>query len=222
MRAPVHRLKKSEIVWLSKHKCQHRHDFLSHYQCYLDEHPDSTRRGFFDIETTHLKGNFGLMLTYCILDDKTSRIDSRTVTRREILDPQTRDREVVRRLIKDLSNYDEIVTFYGTRFDIPFSRTRALIHGLDFPTYGTLKHKDVYYSVKFKFSLHSNRLENACRTLTGTTNKTGLLPDVWQRAAYGDAQALKYIVEHCQEDVKDLRRLYYKVLDYAYPGVRAV
>lgn len=222
MRAPVHRLKKSEIVWLSKHKCQHRHDFLSHYQCYLAEHPNTTRRGFFDIETTHLKGNFGVMLCYCILDDATGEIKSHIITRDEVLNHETRDKAVIRSLIKDLTSFDEIITFYGTKFDIPFSRTRALIHGMTFPTYGTLKHKDVYYTVRHKFSLHSNRLENACRTLTGTTNKTGLDPLTWQRAAYGDRKALAYILDHCREDVKDLRRLYYKVLEYAYPGVRAV
>lgn len=478
MTAPVHRLKKTEIIWLAKHKCKHRHPYLNHYSCYLEEHPNTTRRGFFDIETTHLKGNFGMILTYCILDDASGRIDGRTITRREILDSKTRDKKVVGQLIKDLGNYDEIVTFYGcmapgnkvlrsnlqwdkvenikagdkllsfeaeipqggkfrwyneatvlhnnpverpcveittsdgdeivctkdhpflvqrgsiwswrsadkllhfngnneiqtilptwdsmssydagyiaafldgegcltqirktdrpynnfglqisfsqkdvliidkftgilkrngykfsvsqydknhphqkrieilggraeklrllgqtspaklsrlelsklgrifkhadkkiinirdignhtvmglgtttqtyisngfcshnTRFDIPFSRTRALIHGLDFPTYGTLKHKDAYYMVRYKFSLHSNRLENACRTLCGSTNKTSLIPDIWQRAQYGDTKALDYIVDHCREDVKDLKRLYYRVLEYAYPGVRAV
>jgi len=188
----------------------------------LHEHPEKTRLGFFDIETTHLRANFGVMLTYCILDDATDKIFSRTITREEILHPAVRDRQVIKSLIDDLKHYDTIVTFYGTRFDIPFSRTRALIHGFDFPHHGTLKHKDVYYTVRHKFSLHSNRLENACRTLVGSTGKTSLLPDVWQRAAYGDPRALKYIVEHCKEDVKDLKRLYYKTLEYAYPGQRAI
>ena len=477
MIAPVHRLKKDEILWLAKHKCQHRHTYLEHYSCYLSEHPQQTRRGFFDIESTHLKGNFGLMLSYCILDDATDKIYSRTVNRREILNPNIRDRNVVRQLIKDLENFDQVVTYYGcatpghkvlmsdltwkdiaainagdeiigfeenstpnrrrhyckatvlhnipinrelvkitledktslivtpdhpfltkragyrflpakdllhpnckvpsltkfldvweenkttsagyiagfidgegnisqvdkgrgfneyslsikasqnegiilnrfldeltscgfnftvnkydplnrkclavqiggtkadklkflgsirpakiqsqfdvnklsgiarqehvpvvkiepvgtgvvmalgttsqtyflngyashnTRFDIPYSRTRAMAHGLIFPTYGTLKHKDLYYTVKFKFSLHSNRLENACRTLCGSTGKTKLLPEIWQRAAYGDPGSLKYIYDHCVEDVKDLKRLYYKTLEYAYPGQRAI
>lgn len=222
MPAPVHRLKKTEIVWLAQHQCRHGHRYLDHYACYLDEQPDTERIGFFDIETTHLKGNFGLMLAYCIMDDKTEEIHSALITKADILNPKVRDKRVVEKLIKDLEKFDQVVTFYGTKFDIPFSRTRAMIHGLEFPSYGTLKHKDVYYVVRHKFSLHSNRLENACRTLVGSTGKTSLQPALWQAAAYGDRKALVYILDHCKEDVRDLRRLYWKVLEYAYPGVRAV
>lgn len=223
MEAPVHRLKKDELVWLASHRCRkHRHSYLTHYQCYLAEHPDHRRIAFFDVESTHLKGNFGLLLSYCLLDDATEQVHSGLITRTDLLNPKMRDRRIMARLIDDLSRYDMIVTYYGTRFDIPFVRTRAMVHGLTFPHYGMLKHKDLYYTVRYRFSLHSNRLDVACRTLVGESSKTTLLPDIWQAAAYGDRKALQYILEHNIEDVKDTRRLYYRVLEYAYPGLRTV
>lgn len=66
MPAPVARMKKSEIIWLSRNKCRHGHDYLSHYNCYIEENPDMARVGFLDIETSNFKANFGIMLTWCI------------------------------------------------------------------------------------------------------------------------------------------------------------
>ena len=96
MTAPVHRLKKQEIVWLNTHYCKHRMPYLTHYSCYQKERPESWRVGFFDIETSHLKANFGFMIGYCILDDETGRIYSAQVRRADLLDYTVRDRRVIR------------------------------------------------------------------------------------------------------------------------------
>ena len=57
---------KAEIVKMSLRKCKHGHTGLSHPSCYLKETGTEEKWGFLDIESSNLKANFGIVLTYCI------------------------------------------------------------------------------------------------------------------------------------------------------------
>lgn len=218
--APVHRLKKDEIVWLGTHKCKHSHTYLEHYNCYLEENPTRERIGYFDIECSNLNADFGLVLCYCIKDGNSDEIIERRITKKEL--DTCLDKEVIRQCIQDLLKFDIIVTYYGTGFDIPYIRAKALIHNLDFPLYNTIKHKDVYYIIKSKFKISRRSLENACRNFLGKTDKTHLDPIIWIKALQGCKESLDYIVTHCQYDVLDLEKLYNKVIDFAYPSLKSI
>ena len=78
MIAPVHRLKKIEIVWLAKHKCKHGHTYLEHYNCYLKEMPDGRiqeKVGFLDIETTGLDAEIiELLEGSCVITEQQLQI----------------------------------------------------------------------------------------------------------------------------------------------------
>lgn len=211
--APVGRLKKSEINWLAKHKCVHSHSYLEHYSCYIKSNPLQQRIGFVDIETSNLSADYGIMFCYCILDDKTNKILHRIVTKKEL--EKNLDREVVKQCIKDLSTFDRVVTYYGSKFDLPFIRSRALYWGLDFPGFGQINHDDIYYTVKHKFRLSRSRMENACRTLLGSTEKNHINANYWIRALQGDKQSLDYILDHCRRDVRDLKRLHDKIIGFS-------
>lgn len=216
--APVHRLRKDEIVWLSQHRCPHGHSFLEHYNCFLAENPDKERIGFFDIETSHLAANMGVLLSYCILDDKTDEIFYSVIDGKDIRNKKIRDYKVVKNCIRDLLQFDRIVTYYGARFDLPYIRTKAVKWGIDFPPYGVKYSTDVWMIIKHKFRLHSNRLDVACRAILGKSDKTYLDTDIWMEASYGgDKEALDYILEHNKNDVSDLKELYKKVVDYQRP-----
>jgi uncharacterized protein YprB with RNaseH-like and TPR domain len=141
------------------------------------------------------------------------KILSRTVTKQEI--KTCLDKEVVKQCIKDLSECDRIVTYYGKRFDLPFLRTRALYWGLDFPNYGEIIHDDIYFIIKHRFCLSRSRMENACRTLIGRTEKTHIDASYWIKALQGDKEAINYIHNHCKRDVRDLERLYHKVINFS-------
>jgi uncharacterized protein YprB with RNaseH-like and TPR domain len=213
-RPPLHRLKKQELVWLSTHKCEHGHTFLSHYACYK---PTNDRLGFLDIETSNLSADFGIILSYCIKKADSKEILYETLELEDIakFGPGKEDKRVVEKLVKDLEGFDKVVTYYGSKFDMPFIRTRALINNIDFPAYGTLAHRDLYYTLRFKFKLSSNRLENGCRVLLGKTNKTRIDSKYWLGGMRGDAKSLQYILEHNKYDVIDLEKLYNKVEGYA-------
>jgi len=216
MIAPVHRLKKDKIVWLSTHRCKHGHTYLEHYNCYLTEHPEENKIGYFDIESSSLVADFGFCIGWKILDND-DNMYGRMVTKEEVLGLKTPDKYLMKELIETLKNFDIIYTYNGTRFDFPFVRTRSVINKLDFPTFGSLKHKDVYYIVKNKFRLHRKSLEVACEMLLGNSNKTHWMGKHWIGAVQGKTESLDYIDDHCEKDVKDLKKLTEYVLDFANP-----
>src|SRR3990167_595270 len=54
MKAPLRLLKKQELVWLATHRCQHKHTYLEHYNCFKIKQEDKIL--FIDIETTPALG----------------------------------------------------------------------------------------------------------------------------------------------------------------------
>jgi len=217
LQPPVGRLRKSEIVWLNNHRCKHSHTYLSHYACYLEESPKESpmdlTMGFLDIETSNLKGNMGVIYSYCIKDADSETIYERVVTKKELFSDDM-DKKVVQQLVKDINKFDILVTYYGTRFDIPFIRTRAVHHGIDYPGYGDNIHIDLYYLIRNKFNLTRNSLKVACEFLLGHSDKSMVEWKYWMKAMQGNKEALEYIVEHNRYDVLDLQKLYDKVIPF--------
>lgn len=211
--APVSRLKKDELIWLSAHRCKHHHTYLEHYSCYLDENPERGTIGFLDIETSNLDANFGIIYSYCIKDGHSDNILGRVITKKELFSDGM-DKKLVSECVADMLKFDHIVTFYGTRFDMPFVRSRAIYNGLDFPPYGEILHTDIYFTVRNKFKLNSNRLKTACAFLLGNTNKTEINFLHWIHAMQGRKDSLEYIFEHNKYDVIDLERLYKKIIPF--------
>ena len=180
-----------------------RHDWL-----------EEERIGFIDLESSHLKGNIGNLISWAIkpLGVKEVRFDC--WTRKEAINWDKMDRRIMKSLIKELQNYDLLVTYYGTGFDLKFMRTRAMILKLpNFPKFGVIKHFDVYYAVRNKMSLYSNRLAVATAAL-GIEGKTPLPVSIWGPARLGYADALKEIKIHNVEDVKILEELYEEIIPY--------
>lgn len=213
--APVARLKKSEIIWLGSHRCKHSHTYLEHFSCYLAECPDRGKIGFFDIETSvGFKANMGIMISYAIKDDDfDDKVVGRVISRKE-LKSWDMDKQLVIDCQRDLMSFDIVVGYYSTKFDLPFVRSRAVHHGLEFPAYGEIVHSDLYYIVRNKFALTSNRLETACRFLLGDTEKTHIDYRHWIRAIQGDPESLEYVWDHNVKDVNDTARLYHKIIPY--------
>lgn len=208
MPAPVHRLKKDDIIWLARNRCKkHRHSYLEHYDCFLKENPSKERIGFLDIETTNLKADCGPMLCYCIKKYHEPVILSACITKKELCS-KDKDKNILKQLSRDLNEFDTVVTYYGAGFDIPFIRTRCVCMGVDFPEYGQLKHKDIYFIIKHKFKLRRNSLQIACEALLGNSDKTHLDPMRWFEASQGNTKQIKYIYDHCVHDVEDLEKLY--------------
>ena len=213
-------LKKDELLLFLTGRCRHHHYYYEHSACFVKEMGRKPTIGFLDIETSNLQADFGIVLSYAIKKADCKKIYSRVITKDELMNG-TLDKEVVRQCIEDMSKFDVIISYFGSRFDIPFLRSRALYWKLEFPKYGYIKHKDVYYMVKNRLRLHRNRLEDACRLL-GISGKTHLDGTYWVKALTGDKKSLRYILDHNKRDVILLEQVYNKLNVYARETKRSI
>jgi len=213
-------LKKDELLEYLTKRCKHGHLYVEHPSCYIKEKNRETRIGYLDIEASNLKADFGIMLSYCIKENGKKNIYYGCISKNDLMNG-TLDKNLIKSCIDDMSKFDVIISYYGTKFDIPFIRSRALYWNLDFPKYGYLKHKDCYYMVRNRLCLSRNRLEDACR-LMGIEGKTHLDGTYWIKALTGDKKSLKYILDHNKRDVILLEKLYHKIKDYVKETRRSI
>lgn len=161
----------------------------------------------FDIETTDLEADRGVVLCACY---ESSLKPGKVVTLRNDelssgWDKGRRgdDKELVSQLVKVMRKHDVLVAHNGTRFDIPFLRTRCLRWGLE-----PLKEQKVVDPLTIawrKFKLRSNRLGAISDYLGIQDRKTPLDMSVWADAMLnGSKRAMNLIVEHCQADIRVL------------------
>lgn len=219
---PFH-LKKAELLIYNTQKCKHRVPYSQHPRCFEREvlHGNHTPRiGFFDLEFQNFKANYGILLTYSIKEYKKKKIYSGMITQKDIRS-KFLDKNLTSQIVKDFSKFDVIVTYYGTRCDIPYLRTRSMKWDIPFPAYGYIKHIDLYGLVKTKLSLNRNSLENAC-SLVGIKGKNHVFGDIWMRAVTGHVKSLEYILEHNKRDVIILEKLYDKLIIHSARTNRSI
>ncbi len=224
MRVPVRKMLKSELVWLGENMCRHNHSYLEHFSCFLAEKPDtspiSENVGIFDIETTGLKANWSHMLAWCMKEQGKDIIHEDLITSKEARDKD--DYRIIKSAVKEIEKYDRIITYYGTRFDIPYTRSRAINQGIDFPEYRDLYHTDLYYVARSKFALHSNRLATVCQYFKIEAKNHPMTPELWQRSGAGEQDALDEILTHCQEDVDSTDQVYELLLKHMLLSKRSI
>lgn len=225
MKVPVKTLSKADLEWLGSNNCRaHSHSYLDHYSCFLKEKPNTApffeRQGFLDIESTGLKGNWDYILCYC-LKNLDGDILGRHVTPRE-LTSYKRDQILTEELLADIRKFDRITTYYGSRFDLKFIRTRAEYWGLDFPAYRDLWQTDLYDIAKQKLLLHSTRLEHVCKLMGIPAKDHKLDPDIWQKAQLGHTESLEWIFTHCCEDVISLEAAWKRLQKYSIPKKQSI
>jgi len=219
-KGPQGKAAKAKIAKRNAERCVHRHSKKTHPNCfrrgskfllqnrqlwYVDE---GLTLASLDIETSDLKANRGFMLSWAI-KYRGGKVRSALITRKEIM-KGVFDKRLVKQLLDELQNVDVVITYYGTRFDVPFLRTRALHWGYDFPAYGSIFHFDVYYRARALLCLHRKSLD-AVTTFLGIEGKTHLRIGDWFKAAYGDRAMLKTVLEHNLQDIIILEKLFDKL-----------
>lgn len=202
---------------MSEQRCIHRHTIKTHPNCFRKglikyDWWANKRIAYLDIETSDLKANFGIVLSWCLKYKDDRFIYSEMITKKD-LETRTFDKRIVKDLLEMLEEVDVVVTYYGTGFDIPFLRTRAEHWKLDFPKFGSIYHWDLYYKAKRLFLTHRKSL-GVVTNFLGIKGKTPLDPEVWFIAKYGDEKALKQILEHNKQDVIILEKLHKRIEDY--------
>ena len=169
---------------------------------------------FFDIESTHLKANFGYCICfgYKYLGDKKAQVLSISEHPGKTV---TDDSALMRRVHDILTNHaDIIVSFYGKEFDRKFLNTRMMYAGLPPLPPLSYEHVDLYYTARANLALHSNRLASVAEAVGCPFKKTELKPMLWVAAMAGDKDARTYIEDHCLRDVDVLEYCYKKLRPY--------
>lgn len=212
--------KKDEILKMAGTYCKHGHSYISHPNCYLIETGKKKRIGYLDIESGGLQANFDYMLTWCIKTRDKEEYVSGTISALDIQN-YTFDKRILKELIAALKKYDVVLTYYGTKFDIPFIRTRAMMHKLNFLEFGSLQHKDCYYMVKHKMRLHRSSLDSACAAL-GIKGKNHIKGNFWMKAKLGDSAALAYVLDHNKKDCQILEKLHKRLECYVKDSSKSI
>lgn len=211
--------------------CNHSHNINDHPYCFAsgnvnDEQAEEIlketnkfwyqneglRIGYLDIESDGLTADFSTMLTWCI-KEKGGDVYHDYVEKGELFDGNA-DFRIISSLVDKLKEFSIIVTYYGTGFDIPFVRSKALYFDLPFPVYKDMYHFDMYYVVKSKLRLSRSSLDAACSYL-GIEGKTPLDREFWRKGKYGDPESIQKILEHNLGDVTILEQLHDKVAPFA-------
>lgn len=175
---------------------------------------------FLDIETTNINADFAFMLSYAFKVKDKNEVLCSCITREEVLSGQL-DKRLIKDFVKTLRKFKRIYTYYGDRFDVPFARTRALVHKIEFPPYGLIQHQDLYYLARAKLKISSNRLERVCDILS-IKGKTHLKPRTWTLATTGDTKSIAYVLDHNIKDIIILEKAYNKLKVYATVQRRSI
>jgi uncharacterized protein YprB with RNaseH-like and TPR domain len=205
-------ISKSELNDRLDFRCIHRHSGISHHQCYDQAKGLVENIAYFDVETSNLSSDFGTVLCYS-LKHKDGLI-SNSLTPQEIKDG-TYDLRLLTDLCVDLRKFHRIITWYGYKFDIPFVRSRAILHKLDFPLYKEVYHTDAYQRAKILIrTLHSKRLGVVASFYGIRAKEHPLNPTIWLRCLSGDQEALNFVQTHCDEDSASLEAVWKRLAPY--------
>jgi len=124
------------------------------------------------------------------------------------------DKAMLQKFIAVANVADELVAHNGDKFDLPWIRTRCLLHGIElFPQYFTI---DTLKIARQKFRFNSNRLNYIAQYL-GIGSKIKTEFNLWKDVLLNnDRKALDKMVKYCQEDVRLLEKVYTKLKNH-YP-----
>jgi hypothetical protein len=113
-----------------------------------------------------------------------------------------------------LLNEDVILVGHNSDgFDIPFIRTRCIYHGIPFPA--KLQTIDTLKMARNSFSFNNNKLDYIAKFLgLGEKVSTGGL-QLWNDVILKkDKEALKNMIDYCENDVIITKKVYQKLQDY--------
>lgn len=164
----------------------------------------------FDIECTSLHADFGHILAACVKplgeEPIVLRLDAYHAH------PTNDDFPLVRDLVSILAEAPLVVGWNIDRFDIPFLRTRKILHA----TVRTEPLPQAYFKsydmlrLRRQLRLHNNRLETWMNNLV-PQRKTDVLPKQWRDAMFFHKESMDYVVDHCVKDVIGTEQVFREV-----------
>ena len=124
----------------------------------------------FDIETTNLGADFGVVLCAVVkpigenFAPRIFRLDS---TKHEV---REEDKYLVLQVKEELEKHEIVISYNGIRFDIPFLNTRLMYHNKDIIK--ELLHIDLIMPARKNFRMYRKSLQNVINLLDIREKKT--------------------------------------------------
>lgn len=129
------------------------------------------------------------------------------------------DKFLIEQFVEVLNEADLIVAHNGDNFDLKWLKTRALFHRI--PMLPNYKQFDTLKLAKTKLYLNSNRLDYISKFL-GFEGKIQTTPDLWNKVVMlNDREAIKDMLDYCDEDVRQLENVYNELQYLDNPRVHA-
>lgn len=169
----------------------------------------------FDIESTGLDASFGRVLCCAIQSydppkTKVFRADAYVDWRKG---KRSDDKDIVRDILDYLAQFDVWYAHNGVNFDVPFLRTKAVMHGLK--PVEPRKIIDPVLLARKQMRFHSNSLDSIASVIGTNFKKSVVAPEAWRKAVGdGDKKAMDYIVDHCVKDIYVLEEVARKFQPY--------
>lgn len=127
-------------------------------------------------------------------------------------DKKQNDYKAIKKFIEVANNSDVLVAHNGDRFDIPWIRTRALYHRLEWPPKPIST--DTLKRARGNFRFNSNKLDYIAQYLNvGKKIDTGGF-QLWKDVIDGKEEALEKMVDYCKQDVVILEKVHEIIQNY--------
>lgn len=169
----------------------------------------------FDIETSGLYANFGILLCCSIKEYQPNGKGKLKTFRADRYPTWDKHRTDCKKITKDvvdaLKEYDILIAHNGQYFDKQWLNTLCILYGED-PAIRWTKLIDPVLLARRHLRLHRNSLDTLIDYFGIPHKKTHVSGRLWLQAAIeGNRKAMDEIVEHCEIDVKALECVYRKV-----------
>ncbi|MEW6593036.1 MAG: ribonuclease H-like domain-containing protein [Candidatus Hadarchaeota archaeon] len=159
---------------------------------------------YLDIETSAKNANEGIVIAIGILPEG-GQAEVRFASNLE------EEKKALEWLKEKLKSCDEMVTWFGSGFDIPFLITRAIYHNIDMSELAEIPMLDLCKWSQANLSMSSHSLEAVARFFGISEGKEFRGTDIltlFRLVERGDFESRKLIVDHCREDVVVLKRIH--------------
>lgn len=169
------------------------------------------RVGLFDLETTGLNADDGIILCAAIKEYRAPRNTIKVIRADDFpswKNHRTDNKAVVATIMAGLREYDILVAHNGQWFDKPMLNSFCLKYGME-PELRGVKFIDPYQLAKRHMRLHSNSQHSVIKFLGVKDQKTHVDFDHWTKAAMeGSKESMDYIVDHVIKDVYSMEGVY--------------
>lgn len=160
---------------------------------------------YLDIETLSLKANEGMIIAIGIQKDNEAQV--------KFSDTPDEEAKSIQWLQDELKDCEQLITWYGSGFDLPFLVARAALHRVNLRI-ADIPMLDLYGWCKENLLLSSYGLESVAKFF-GIHRKMEFqgrdVSTLFKLASRGDIRSRKLIIDHCKEDLWLLKEVHQRL-----------